>query len=742
MSVIVFCLGVIATMIGVSALTGLGILLVLRTRWLLRGRLENLLAWVFLGLGWWVLAYGWLNYLGLSARQLRWPLLAFGLSWCTIGLWKGRGTLSALWQSLRQRLAETVVFAIACLLSLAGILIRVHHFEWVNPLNDNLTYASLATYLQDHSFGAFISIARDPQHTVAWYAAHEGSGGFRMGATWLLALLQALTGRDALLVSQPLMGLGILLNLAGVYLLARWVVRLAWLPATGVVLFAAAVGSPLQASVILGFQGQIFGTAYFVFVLALLARCLAPSHWTAGTALIVALATTAFLSIYHDMAPLLALIALGTVAILIGRAWRAGLGRRFGAFALITLVGLLVLGNVEWARSYTALRGLVGCVVGWEIPWTWMGYLQFALGIAPRPYSLHSSNWQVAAAVLLLSAFALTGVVCLMRRRNWLMLQSLTVIALLTVYFSCMRDPFTGHLGHRWSLFKLANWAYPVVVILPFVGLAWLRSRLGLPRLVFLVPGIVVVLVGLGRRTGESKLAEMMGTRRPEDRRLRLQAYLAQGGFDSVCLADPGIASPHLQSLAGYFVYPLPIRHGWFGSGLCEAGDQDPDFDLGEKTLVMTWCEPPFETPQERLPLKLNRLDVSRPHVFFLENPAGAGSSHLADDQRTLLTEQPARLHLWTPRAARAVLVLHLEAGTTNSTAWQVHLKGERAGLDQQLEVRGSVQVSVPVTLPAGRSRVELSCKASHDGGSATLTLRHAELRFGSSSAPAAVTRR
>ncbi len=88
MTEIVFCLGVIVAMIGISVLTGLGLLLVFPARWLLRGRLESLLAWVFIGLGWWMLAFGWLTYMGLSTRQLRWPLLASGLIFSVAGLWK------------------------------------------------------------------------------------------------------------------------------------------------------------------------------------------------------------------------------------------------------------------------------------------------------------------------------------------------------------------------------------------------------------------------------------------------------------------------------------------------------------------------------------------------------------------------------------------------------------------------------------------------------------------------------
>ncbi len=81
--------------------------------------------------------------------------------------------------------------------------------------------------------------------------------------------------------------------------------------------------------------------------------------------------------------------------------------------------------------------------------------------------------------------------------------------------------------------------------------------------------------------------------------------------------------------------------------------------------------------------------------------------------------------------AARAVLTLRLDASAAESAGWLVHLQGERIGLDQQLKLGGaSTQIAVPVALPAGRSRVELSCK-SLSGTAGKLTLRHAEIRFG-----------
>ena len=218
MTEIVFCLGVIVAMIGISVLTGLGLLLVFPARWLLRGRLESLLAWVFIGLGWWMLAFGWLTYMGLSTRQLRWPLLASGLIFSVAGLWKLRGALSALRRSLRKRRTECIVLAATCVLSLVGVLYRAQLFQWVNPFNDNMIYVSLATYLQDHSFNAFSAPAVDRQDAVTWYVNNEqakASGWARLGCSHY----SMLDGPRCAVATWPLMGSGILLNLAGVYLL-------------------------------------------------------------------------------------------------------------------------------------------------------------------------------------------------------------------------------------------------------------------------------------------------------------------------------------------------------------------------------------------------------------------------------------------------------------------------------------------------------------------------------------------
>ena len=206
---------------------------------------------------------------------------------------------------LRLRWAESAVFGSVVPLSLVALLPAFSTIPLGQPLERHHGIRFTGHLLAGPLLQRLRAPRLDSRHTITWYAHHEAAHGFRMGATWLLALLQSLTGRDALVVSQPLMGLGLLLNLAGIYLLARWAARLGWRPAAGVVLFAAALGSPLQTTVSMGFQGQIFGTAYFVFVLALLSRCLAPSYWTAGIAGVLSLATAAFLSCYHDMAPLL-----------------------------------------------------------------------------------------------------------------------------------------------------------------------------------------------------------------------------------------------------------------------------------------------------------------------------------------------------------------------------------------------------------------------------------------------------
>jgi hypothetical protein len=736
MSECLFCLSIIAASAITSALVGRGLLVAVRARWLLRPRLENLFVWVFAGVGWWVLGFGWLSYGGLTARQARWPLLAGGAAWGALGLWRGRAWLGALGRSLRAAPGGPGVFFAACLLSLVGLLHRVQNYEWASMYNDTLTYVSLSTWLQDHGFD-LAGVPYDRQYYITHAPHFFIAGGHRMGATWLLALLQALTGREALSVSNPLMGFGLLLNLAGVYLFARWAVRLGWKPAAGAVLFAASLGSPLQTAEFLGFQAQMYGTAFFPVILALLARCLAPRRWAPGGGLALALVTTTFLSAYHDMAPLLVPAVLGTLVLTFRRARRAGLTRRFAFFALVTFAGLLALGNIEWLRSARSLSSLVGTFAGWPIPWDGPQYLQFALGVAPGAYPLDPAAWS-DPDLLLVFGLALAGVVALVRRRRWVALEGLSLFLVLAVYFHFVRDPFTAERGHRWSLFKLAKWAYPLVAVLPFAGLAWLRPRLSLPRLVFFVPGAAMVFLCLIRFEAREcgPMTSTLGAH-PQGASVRLREYVKAGGFQSVYLVDwalnPGEKRP---GLAGYLFHPLPSLNG-----ASPREEDDPAIDLGGNTLAVTWLTPPFEPPAERLPLNLNRLDVSRPHVASFTNPAGWPPPHPAGGVWLPLSDEPATLRLWAPRRGKGRLVLRFAPADDNPAGWNVRLRGKRNGVDRDLVLRSASRVELPLLLPPGRSSVELVCRPLGKARK-VLTLRHAEVRFDESPHQHGITRR
>src|SRR5262249_34983419 len=152
----------------------------------------------------------------------------------------------------------------------------------------------------------------------------------------LLALTQALApGSFALEMSLPVMAWGVVLNLAGLFLLCRWTFRLPRWAGTAATLLAAVTFNPLSFSASTGFLPQVYGTASLAVLVALLSRLLAPCRQRLGPAVLLALTGAGLLSSYSELAPVAALLGCGFLGYGGWRAWRAGRPWAFGRFVLL-----------------------------------------------------------------------------------------------------------------------------------------------------------------------------------------------------------------------------------------------------------------------------------------------------------------------------------------------------------------------------------------------------------------------
>jgi hypothetical protein len=750
--------------VGLTALLGLVCLFVgrllaasLGIRLLRRAGPESLLASAFLGTGFLMLAYGWGSYAGLPARGC---LLLVGL------------ILAALvaWLAARRRLGEAIrrptggaaggliVLALIAQAAVSLLPLAMKSSRLIH--GDNALYFGPAEWLQGHGFGT-TPPPDDPAQPIVWNVRGLHRMDHRMGPMFLLALMRAAVPfRVAAELYPAVLAWGGALNIAGVFLLARWALRVPRFPAAAGAVAVAIACNSLTYSEAAGFFCQVYGTGLLAFGLALLSRLPAPANWRPGHAALLGIVLPAQASAYSEVLPVLALATLGVGGYALWRARRSGwhtfaapagprgaprgnggresmahpslaahspwshLGRLF-RFAGLSLLAVVLFGNWECVR---AARGVLFMTrlngVGSHIPWGPAEYARFALGFFASPAFLDPSHtvparedWITCA---LAGAACLVGVGVALRHRRGLALGVAgLVFAGLAAYFGLRaHDPWTGAVGHTWNLFKLSKWSFALVAPFQVAGLAALVRRLHRPQLVTLLACAALACLALpiqwqfGRlvvgevhaHSGPARLSDLGRLCRRIDSHAPRRLYLASApttGWE--------------RWLPAFLLCPRPFANGWKGSEMFETpeamADRPDAFEPG--TLYLLHGVPPFSPPLERLPFEYSILDGSRPVLFHVENVNGVEGRLGSAEGCTWLGTAPAGLFILSPRAGPAELSFTVEPGPClPETARRSLRLTDEAGTSRERTVEAGPGATVvfPITLAVGINRLELRC--------------------------------
>lgn len=716
--------GVTALLGLVATLTGRLLAVALDMRLLRRPGPESLLASAFLGTGFLALAYGWASYLGLPAPDC---LLVVGLLLLGLAAFSAvKGRLGEVIRLPRPRLFTALV-VLALGARVAASLLSLALGRCYYPLCDTMFYVVTAEWLQGHGFGT--PPTPDPHQPAHFLIMSFQTISHRMGPMFLLALVRAAVPfRSAAELYLPVMAWGTALNVAGVFLLARWALRVPRLhAAAGAVAVAVAVNS-LNYSATSGFFCQVYGTAALAFNLALLSRLLAPANWRPGHAALAGITFSALLSMYSELSPVLALAALAVG----GRAlWRAR-GRRLGRlgwFTGLTVLALAAFGNVEHVRAVRSLLIMTKLnSVGWHVDWSAGGFARFALGFYPHqtftmflPAELRDPPppTRYAVAVALAGVAFLLGLTRVFRHGRALpvAVAVLVLAGLITYYALWARDPRTAEVGHTWSLFKLSKWSFPLIAALQLAGLSLVLRRLPWQRTACLVVCAAAAWTAApaqlkAARETVSKVRQTLGADSGVRDMRRLGRRLDELGARRLYLVSEQ-TGPWPRCLAPYLLYPRPFANGWKGSVWFEPEWLAEDVPEAPEpgTLYLQFGEPPFGAPVERLPMQFSLIDGTRPLIFRAENPntvekwGGVGATWIGTD--------PVKLSVFSPRACQAVLSFTAYPGPCLPGPGRRTLRltgGDGTVREAAVEVADGTTVELPVALAAGVSRLEVRC--------------------------------
>jgi hypothetical protein len=529
----------------------------------------GLAASAIFGTAFWVLAFGVQSYAGLTAPQIARVLLGAHFGLFLLVLYRRR--TAVLWPT-RPVLPTIALVGVCMAIALVGLL-PVLRGDGYDPLNDSIFYCAHADWMQEYPFGLFRG-QYDDHRPISGAVIGFEEHGLRMGANFFLALVQAGSNAScSMLVFPAVMTFGLVLSVLAFYLCGRWALNLPpWVSIGGCIAFAL-IAHPLFVGAHTGFLAQMYGVPALFFLTALLSRSLVTHAWDAPTAALIGLASAFMLSTYNEMLPLAVWLMGWFLSLALVHAIRQRSGPALIRFTMLIVVFGLIFTNVELDRARRALPSQLTSTFGSEIRMSKLEFSDFALGCRLNEFAPLLKPWDDIRSRFSVFYFGLAvlGVIyCIRARQGALLLALGGLMALLAVYFAFFtKDPFTGRVGHTWNLFKLAQWAYPFVLILQVAGIYLLIQTAPSIGWIVLTLAALNVLMSLPQHWGWSvhvsnRMRQIILSDHPMTEIRQIKKRLLSLPEGTLHLVDTG-AGP-ARDWAGYIAllaFPRPIVGNW-----------------------------------------------------------------------------------------------------------------------------------------------------------------------------------
>jgi hypothetical protein len=659
----------------------------------------------------------WLSAVGLPAEPIVHLLAALhlvplALCWRRrrLDVLRPRGPVAA-WLALLLPAAAALVAALLPVLRTNGYLIG----------NDTFTYCAFSEWLQRHGFAETARpVPQSPVNGIPWLWQRLH---YDLGIAHLLALVQAVARPPIALLAYPATAAwAMVLVVSGLFLVARWVLRLtaAW---TGM---AAAVFAVAPHAVYWGhhngFLQQTYALAVLLLGLALLPRSLRPPRWRLSTAALLAVPIAFLIAVYLPMLPVLGAGAAAALAAGVRHARHRGDGSR----------GLGFLGAVAALVTVFAFRDLVGVaarfrmfatdVGGAHIPFDALEFVQFGLGtrvLAPGWTNVVVEPWSTINRMLTAAylALALLGLWRAWRRRRaWGLAAAASLLGLALGYYALVaRDPWTHRVGHTWNVFKLVQWAFPAVFLLEVQGLRLLVRRALSARalaagLAWALPfSLIAVHWVWSEGLGQTMHDLLPGPRPLQDLPVVKRRILDLPPGTLLVVGRPANRNRWLSAITSLLAYPRSIIGDWSDSasiGALRGGGEALYVSLlrqvGQPQVVPIIAGfVPFQTEgvEDLGAGYVHVLSSGRPLVVHVLNPAGLKQDQTTGRPAFDIGEGRTKIVMFSPLEASAELVLTLRPypGRPGSRLLVFRVEGDYDHRSVRLAAEGKPALVVPL---------------------------------------------
>jgi hypothetical protein len=705
-----------------SLVNGRALVAALNIRLLGRLTVENAAASTIAGLAVAVLAFGFASYLGLHASIASCVVLAL-FALMMVLAWHG-GRVS----DFRPRgfFMSWTALAILCGSATTMSLLPIFRGDGYDCFNDTLFYCFHSEWLQQNGFGT--PSPRDPLVPIDESVHLFQKDGMRIGPSFMLAIVQILSLTPCSLVVFPsVMASAMVMTMLAIFLAGRWILRL---PADLLLLGCTVVSiflHPLYWALHNGFLAQLLGLPAFILAFSVIARATHQRWWTWPHAWLIAICCAYALTVYSEIFPFVAIVGVWCVAKSLRRAIRLRISVRLLRFVGIAAVVFVALGVFEIPRFNRSIRGQLVSLAGWHIAMTPPEWLQFSMGTrvyrpvwdSERPMRMRvCSNLGYLGA-----AFAIAGLLrCFKTPRGSGVLVIVFVFSAMTVYHLMVTpDPWTKEMGHTWSLFKIAQWAYPWTVLLQLAGIFLVVRVFALRRLTwplaaagFIAMGYVVFPLhwNWAKRTSD-RMHVLFPCDRPLSQIGKTKKLLTAGSGPLWVVDRLQKEDQHMAGCIALLAFPRQVRGNWKGVLHLDyrvGRWETPSVPDGHDTAITWGTSLPYESDvTDSLGSGITRLP--RDGVVVTEVANAVQVEHGVNDMPVLwLGSWNTEIAVFSPQPAEGELVLETFAGPSIPET-QVRNLTLRVGDRPPMEFRATdtSQVRIPISLAAGSTKIHLS---------------------------------
>lgn len=402
--------------------------------------------------------------LGLDIKKISVILIIFTVLLAMIS-WKRINLLRINKHDAIEILLYLAICFLGSLTCLAPILLENSY----TIIGDPYTYISISEYLQTHGIRPFLTNTEIVNHPFLSQTYIYQYSNFRIGAMWVLSLVENLMQRDAVFAFPLATVWGIYLCSTTIYLFINKFVKDDRAKLLYLLIFNV-LGNPILSGATMGFLPQTFGIAGFLMCI-FLAEELIDLDFRA--LILFSIFLSYLTSVYSELVPFTLIIVILVNLVTFIKRWKSNPStlniRAIIVKVFFTFSTWIIFSNIEFLRFLLSINRQINAVVGWHIsmkPFEWLsfgfGFRGSGIELSPISYFIQIV-FCLAAIVLLVIYF----IHCLLQQRFPIsILVTIGVFALFLVYFGIKKDPWTQEPGQTWSIYKLAQWFYVGVFIL------------------------------------------------------------------------------------------------------------------------------------------------------------------------------------------------------------------------------------------------------------------------------------